>query len=184
MNRLLLSLGLISAIAALGLVAEAQVSISCTFPGVQEGCRDPQGRWSIQWRAPSAGGRHVLWLKPIRGGAVTKVLEFDRSVDLLWSPDGQALAITDRAGSSESSLKVASGGTLERIVNVEEKLQASLGHLPAIFNNGHRYFEVVRWVRSDALLFRVRAYDSEPGNEYRGTFRYNLTGQVTREPTK
>jgi hypothetical protein len=184
MKRLFLNWALISAIGAFGLASEAQVSNSCTFPGVQEGCRDPTGRWSIQWREPSAGAKHELWLKPIRGGAMTKLLEFNRSVDLLWSPAGRALAITDHAGSSESNLKVATGGTLERIENVEEKLQASLGQLPAIFNKGHRYFEAVRWVRSDALLFRVRAYDSEPGNEYRGTFRYNLTGRVTREPTK
>ena len=85
---------------------------------------------------------------------------------------------------SESDLKVATGGTFERIANVEEKLKASVGPLPAIFNKGHRYFEAVRWVRSNISQFRVRAYDSEPGNEYRGTFRYNLTGRVTREPTK
>jgi hypothetical protein len=111
-------------------------------------------------------------------------LEFDRSVDLLWSPDGQSLAITDRLGSSDSVLRVLNGMMLKRAINMEDRFLADMGRLPEIFNNGHRYFEAVDWIGRDVLSFRVREYDSDPDKEYLGTFRYELGGRVSREPNQ
>jgi hypothetical protein len=152
---------------------------TCTFPGTPTHCSDPRGQWDIEWREPSGSGRHVLWLRA--AGARTKLLEFDRSVEVMWSPDGRALAVTDRTGSSGSVVRVFTGGTLHQVVTVEKPLRTSLGGLPEIFANGHRYFEAVGWVNNEVLQFRVRAYDREPGKEYVGLFRYNLAGSVTRE---
>ncbi len=134
----------------------------------------------LEWHEPTAEGRHELWLRVIPSGTRAKLIEFDRGVDALWAPDGGALAITDHAGSSDSALWVAAGQGLTQLVNVEDKLRASLGKLPEIFENGHRYFEALRWVRTDILLFRVRAYDRHPGQEYEGMFRYDLRGRVSR----
>jgi hypothetical protein len=71
-----------------------------------------------------------------------------------------------------------------RLVNVEDHLRASLGSVREIDANGHRYFEPMQWTRNDRLLFRVRAYDSEPKKQYLGVFRYDLTGMVSREPQR
>jgi hypothetical protein len=118
------------------------------------------------------------------GGPRTRLLEFDRSVDILWSPDGRAIAIAEHHGSSDTVLWVASDNDWTRLVKVEDRLRASLGPVQEIYENGHRYFEVVEWTRPDRLLFRVRAYDSEPGREYVGLFRYDLAGTVSREPKR
>ena len=83
--------------------------------------------------------------------------------------------------SNDSAVRVFTGTTLNRVINVEHLLRASFGRLPEIFANGHRHFEAVGWLNSEELQFRVRAYDREPGNEYIGLFRYNLAGKVTRE---
>jgi len=156
----------------------------CTFPSDNQRCRSPRGLWEVEWQEPSGDGRDVLWLKPTPSGTRAKLMEFDRSVDLLWSPDGRALAVTDRAGSSESVVWVFTGPKLLRRVNVEERLRASLGQLPEIFENGHRYFESLGWSSSDLLRFRVRAYDSEPGRMYEANFRYHLSDGVSRERLK
>jgi len=167
-----------------GAAVGAQAESPCIFPGADHTCQDPRGRWAIEWREASGGGRHVLWLKSLVSGGARKLLEFDRSVELLWSPSGKALAVTDRAGSNDSVLRVFSGPTLMRAVNVEGRLRASVGRVPEIFDNGHRYFEAVGWVATDVLQFRVRAYDNAPGREYVNTFRYELAGRVSREPNK
>jgi hypothetical protein len=167
-------------VAVVCLAGKPQAASSCTFPGARESCPDPQNRWAIQWREPaSIHDRHQLWLKPTDGGLPIKLLEFDRSVDLLWSPDGRALAVTDHSGSSDSELTVRTGAHLEQIASVEEKLHASLGQVPALMKNGHRYFEATRWLRENTSIFLVRAYDAEPGKEYRASFQYNLSGRVT-----
>jgi hypothetical protein len=179
-----LSLGLIVPFTVSGFVAVAWAQITCTFPSVKDSCSDPQARRAIEWMAPSEGGRHVLWLKTISTGARTRLLEFDRSVDVLWSPTGRALAVTDHAGSNDSMLWVFTGSTLMRAISVDERLRSSLGRLPAIYNNGHRYFEAVRWMAPEVLKFRVRAYDSDPLKEYVATFRFDLAGRVSPDRTK
>lgn len=156
----------------------------CTFPGKSQRCSSPRGLWDVEWREPSGNGRHVLWLKAAAAGTSMKLLEFERSADLVWSPDGRSLAVTDHAGSNESVLWVFTGPTLLPAVNVEDRLRASLGELPEIFRNGHRYLEAVGWVSADLLRFRVRAYDREPGKEYKGHFRYYMSGRVSRERSK
>jgi len=158
--------------------AAAKTPRVCQFPGPEEGCKDPRGRWILEWREkPSDEGHHELWVRSIPAATRTRLLEFDRSVDILWSPDGHAVAIADYSGSSDTTLYVASEDDWTRLVNVEDRLRASLGSVRAIYQNGHRYFEPMNWPRPDQLLFRVRAYDSQ---QYVGLFRYDLTGKVSR----
>jgi hypothetical protein len=175
-------------LATVGLIALASGiadgQARCTFPGKSQRCSSPRDLWEVEWREPSGNGGHTLWLKATGSATPTKLLEFERSADLLWSPDGRSLAVTDHAGSSESVLWVFTGPTLLPAVNVEGRLRASLGELPEIFRNGHRYLEALGWVRGNLLRFRVRAYDSEPGKEYKDTFRYDLSGHVRRERSK
>jgi hypothetical protein len=135
--------------------------------------------WVVERREPRETGSHTLWLYDGSASAPRKFLEFEWSVDLMWSPDGRALAVTDHAGSSESTALVFTGPRLTQRVDLENSLRASLGALPEIFNNGHRYFEALVWLGTKTLRFRVEAYDSGPG--YAGTFRYEVGGRVVRE---
>jgi hypothetical protein len=49
-------------------------------------------------------------------------------------------------------------------------LIAAVGRLPALYQNGHRYFQAVEWISPKRLHFSVRAYDGTPGQEYQATF--------------
>lgn len=167
-----------------GMAFGSEAQSPCTFPGKIEVCRDPTDRRRIQWQESSGSAAHILWLRHSGDGVRSKLLEFNRSVDVLWSPNGQYMAITNHLLSDESVLMVFSGRRFERSDRVDEKLVGSLGEIPEIFRNGHRYFVAVRWINADRLQFRVRAYDSEPGKEFVGMFQYDVTGRVRREPAK
>ena len=164
---------------ALGAPAASQSR--CRFPSPITTCVSPSGNLTIEWHQPSADGKHALWLKSASGSRPRILLAFDRSVELLWSPDGQALAVTDHAGSNQSDLLVYTGASLLRAVDVQAQLLASLGPVSEIFENSHRYFEIINWISSNMLRFRVRAYDSTPAKEYVAVFRYELAGRVSRE---
>jgi hypothetical protein len=153
----------------------------CTFPGKSHRCSSPRGSWEVEWTQPAGDRGHVLSIKRPSSRQARALLVFSRHVDLLWSGDDRALAITDHVGSDESDLWVFTGPALETRVNVEDMLRESLGAAPEIFDNGHRYLAALEWLRSDLLRFQVRAYDSEPGKEFRGRFRYRLSRGVTRE---
>ena len=179
----LLIAALFLACAFSGLPVHGQTA-GCSFPGSSHDCPDSTGRRVISWHEPSVGTPHELWLRSVGDGQRFKLIQFDRSVGVLWSPNGHSLAITDHSGSSESKLLVAMGGNLQRLANVETALRASFVALPDIFKNGHRNFEAVRWLRPNTLLFKVRAYDSDPNKEYAKTFQYNLNGRVTESSIK
>jgi hypothetical protein len=156
-----------------------QASESCVFPGTATTCEGPGNLRLLEWREPSADRPHELLLRKISGGQPIRVFRFNRSVHILWAPDGRTLAITDHTGSSDSSVWVLTVESPDRPVNVEARLVADLGRQPAIFRNGHRYFEAVRWLPDGDLLFRVRAHDAVPDKEYRGSFVYHADGGVT-----
>jgi hypothetical protein len=151
---------------------------NCVFPGTTTVCEAPGKRTRVNWQEASEGRRHRLLLSNADGGGALKLLDFDRSVEIFWAPDGNTLAITDRGGSDFAAIWVASVKRPGNLANVEERFIAALGRPAAIYRNGHRYFEAIRWVDNAALLFQVRAYDSTPGKEYTARFVYHLDGRV------
>jgi len=149
-----------------------------TYPGA-DSSKDPTGRWSIEYREPTLGSPHRLFLKDIKSGRVSTLLEFNRHVECLWSPDGDALAITDYGDSNGSSVVVFRSRQPAKPIDVEQSLLAQIGRIPSLYENGHRYFEAFRWLATDKLEFRVHAHDAGPGEEYRGVFEFDLrTGKV------
>jgi hypothetical protein len=111
---------------------------------------------------------------------VTTILPFDRSIDVVWSPDSNRIAITNHNASNQSNVVIAElpPGAVR---NMEDEIHRTLKTDPQLFANGHRYFRVVRWQSNDALVIEVRAYDAQPGLEFLATFIYSLKkGVVTQ----
>ncbi len=145
---------------------------------------DPTGRWTVNYQAPTSNAPHRLFVTDSRTNRAWLLYEFDRHVNVLWAPDGSVLAITDYSGSSESEIKIIDPKNQKKRIDVERQLVASLGKIPALYENGHRYFEAVKWPTPTLLRFEVHAHDAHPGKEYRGIFELQLgTGQV-RQVTK
>jgi len=156
--------------------ATQPVAATCTFPGALHRCSSPRTGATVEWRDATDTHGHELWLR--RGVRVERLLEFGRSVDLLWSQDGTALAITNHVGSDGSEVLVVRLEGPLHAVSVEEALNQALGRPLAIYRNGHRYFTALSWETARKLRFQVRAYDAAPDTEFVGQFSYELGGQV------
>jgi hypothetical protein len=163
----------------------APAARGCRFPGQATTCPNSQRDWAVEWRAPSDGGMHELRLRPLRAsGDAIRILAFPRYVDVLWNPNGRALAITNAAGSDSSTVLIVRTEAPDQPVDLEAELNRSLGRPAEIYQNGHRYFEAGKWESPDTLLFHVRAYDAQPGGEYKATFRFRIGGSVQKvKPT-
>jgi hypothetical protein len=160
---------------AIALVAEP----TCTFPSTTDACRSPDGRWVLRWQEATASTPHVLFAERRGNDRSVRLLTFNRSITVLWSPDSTYAAITDRSGSSESGVLVAelSSGT---VTNAEDEMHRTLKSQPPIYANGHRYFSARRWKSNTQLTFEVWAYDAVPGTDVRATFVFDVkTKQVT-----
>jgi hypothetical protein len=105
-------------------------------------------------------------------------------VTVHWAPDGAAVAITDYSGSSESSVYVFNPRRLTEPIDIEEALVASIGRIPALFENDHRYFAALGWETPSTLRFEVRAYDAQPSVEYHSNFEFDLRSGTVREVGK
>ena len=148
-----------------------------SFPGTSE-APDPTGRYSVLWFEDSP---HELFFKDLKTGQNSSLLVFNRWVDVFWSPDGNAFAITDHSGSSESSVLVTrTDGTLH-LLNLEDVFVRSFGKPDEIYENGHIYFEVLEWINSTTLLFKIQAHDAHPDRNYKATFRYKLGDGISKE---
>ena len=148
-----------------------------SFPGTSE-APDPTGRYSILWFESSP---HEAFFKNLKSGQISSLLGFNRGIDILWSPDGNALAITDHSGSSESSVLITRTDGPIHLFNLEDVFIRFFGMPYEIYENGHRYFEASEWVNSSTLLFKVKAHDAYPGKSYEGVFRYELGGEIKKE---
>jgi hypothetical protein len=166
---------------ATSLVAPADTQQrACTFPGVKVRCEAPSGRASIEWREPNGTQRHQLLLRARSDMKPVLIHEFGRSVDVLWSPDGRALAITDHAESTDSTVWVVKLDVPEHAANVESAFKATFGAVPDLYRNGHRYFKATAWRSPSVLEFAITAHDASPNREYKGQFLYRLDGTVQR----
>ena len=92
-------------------------SYSATYPGGSP-LSDPSGRWLVEWREAALSQPHQLILKEQDSQTVVSLLEFNRRVEVLWAPDGGALAITDYGASNYSEIKIIRPSWRGNIISV------------------------------------------------------------------
>jgi len=161
---------------ALALAAAAAVD-PVAFPGSTE-AKDPTGRYAVIGSAP--GGTHALSLKDLKTGIAQPLLSYGRSAMVLWAPDGNAIAVTDRVNRESSSVKVFVPARPGAPVEIGAELDRSFPSMPERTGNRHVHLEAVRWLDAKTLRFRLRGYgDRDPGG-FDLLFDYTLGGSVRR----
>ena len=96
---------------------------------------------------------HRLYLRTTGGRAPQRLLDFERSACVLWSPSGAYFAITDYAGSNVSAVEIVSSEKPSARTDVSELLPARVRELMA--SSLHGYLEAVSW---DGSGLTVRAW--------------------------
>jgi hypothetical protein len=99
---------------------------------------------------------------------------------VVWSPDGNAVAVTDGGGSDFSTVVVFLADHTQEPIDVGAELTRVLGALPERDLNHHVYLEAVRWQNPRTLRFKVRGYGDHDPKGFEELFDYQLGGRVTR----
>jgi hypothetical protein len=167
-------------VTALLLVAAAGAAASppdpVSFPGAAA-AKDPTGRYAVVPAAES--GRRELLLRDEKSGATRSLLSFGRSATVFWSPDGGALAVTDRRTSSRATTLLFFADK-PGAVDLSAELSRALGPLPEQTGNDHVYLEVVRWLDAKKLRLRLRGYGARDPDGFDELFDYELGGRFRR----
>lgn len=141
-------------ITAVGAMASPAV-----FPGPVARFVDPTGQFQIGWAEPNGGSSHQLFFADVGSPNGTPVLSFDRSVAVVWAPNGNAFAVTKNKGSDNSEVLVFA-------VPPKQPTQLVLvfpaGVRRLIAANHHAYLDVVTWDR-EGLTIHAHGYgDTSP----------------------
>ena len=147
-----------------------------SFPGASE-AKDPTGRYAVVQAAGS--GRRELVLKDEKSGATRPLLSFGRSATVFWSPNGGAVAVTDRRTARQANAWLYFADKPGR-VDLSAELSRALGPLPEQTGNDHVYLEVVRWLDAKKLRLRLRGYGAHDPDGFDELFDYELGGRFRR----
>jgi hypothetical protein len=167
---------LVLAAAAAAAAAPAPVN----FPGAAE-AKDPSGRYAIVAVAPDGygAGVHELLLKTVQTGQTRPLLAFSRAATVYWSPDGSALAVTDRKSADASTVLLYFSDRPGEI-DLDGALQKSMGPLPERTGNDHVFLDVVRWLDGKRLRLRLHGWGTRDREGFSELFDYDLNGRFKR----
>ena len=121
----------------------------------------PDGKWKIVCKSPTDDVNqtgHLLLLKRDHGGTL-KFRQFDRSCDVLWSPDSSRIALTDWWASDRADVFVCSVGRPASNRSLAKQFPKHL--MPEDELSGHCYFEAHKWLDRHRLVIKVSGHTDE-----------------------
>lgn len=160
------------------LYAVAAATDPVSFPGPAD-APDPTNRYSVTCGA-AQGGEYPLKLRAASSGQERALLSFRLSATVLWAPDGNATAITQRDSRDASTVRVFFPEKPGDPADMGAELTKSFGRMPEREDNGHVYIEAVRWLNAGTLRFRLRGYGNRDRAGFDELFDYPLGGRVER----
>ena len=161
-------------------VQGAATEVQATFPGSEAESAGPGGHYvavnvdpdvDINPEAP-----HQLFLHDRLHNQKFKLLDYGRFVEVLWSPNGKSLAITDHAESNLSNVYVFLLESGIRRIDVGEEFRRNAGSAVTVLRNHHAYLEATKWLDDTRLLVHLSGYGDENLEGVELIFEYTVGG--------
>jgi hypothetical protein len=140
----------------------------------------PNQDWTLIFEFPNMYKARKLWIQHKGSNDRRLVREFDRSLEISWSPDSQHFFVNDASGSGETRPYVYDPATLQSI-----DLAAVVGKASPKADDylgaDHSYLDAKYWSNSHEVLVKMTAYFSEPLPKRPGLiarYRVDLNGTV------
>jgi hypothetical protein len=146
--------------------------------------KSPDGKWSVSCKSPAddqTESGHVLLLRNKRTSI--ELRRFERSCDVLWSPDSSHLTLTDWLGSNLSDVLISPATNPTRGQSVRDLFPSAA--IPEAELKGHCYFEATQWV--DARHLRIRVFghtDEVRGHSFEHKYAFDLRSRGFEQDRK
>jgi hypothetical protein len=155
-----------------------------TFPGSRRSLVDPSKRFSIECAksADTSRRQFSLVFHDLKKGEQQNLLQFERSVEVDWSPDGNALAMTELVDRNITEIFIFTPDHPLTLLNVNNEILAATkelrSHAPFLF----LYFRAIRWKNSKTLYVQVRGRGEEEAAEFGRCYDYVISGKIKQIP--
>ena len=146
----------VAAVAALA--ASNKTTHLVQFPSAQTQAVAPDKRFAVVNVDSDKEPYHALFLKDRQSRSRRKMLEYDRSVEVIWNPDSTAFAVNNYAGSNVGDCLIFFTNDKIAPVNVGDALLdrlASGAELSTLHISDHIYWTAVRWTSPELLKVKV-----------------------------
>jgi hypothetical protein len=142
----------------------------------------PDRRWTLIFEFRDVYKPRKLWIQRKGSNERTLVRDFDRSLDVSWSPDSRHFFVNNASGSTETLCYVYDPSTL-KVTDVAEVLAKVVPKAAEYLGANHSYLEAKRWINSHRLIVTLEAnFDESPPTTpgFSGTYRVDLDGSVRK----
>jgi hypothetical protein len=142
----------------------------------------PSRNWTLIFEFADVNKARKLWIQRNGSNQRRLVREFERSLDISWSPDSQHFFINDSSGSGETRPYIYDPTTLQSIDLAELVAKAS-PKADDYLGADHSYLEAKYWINAHELVLKLDAFYSEPPPRrpaFSGTYRVDLSGNVQK----
>ena len=151
----------------------------------------PDRRWMLVFEFPASDKSHSaecrtgqnetrkLWIKRKGSHERTLVRDFDRSLDISWSPDSQHFFVNDASGSTDTLGYVYDPVTLKATALADVVTSAD-PNAKKYLGAGHSYLEANRWINSHELSVMLWGHFDEERVGFKIKYRVDLDGRVER----
>ena len=149
-----------------------------TFPGRRMETKSPDGQYVI--RNDDTVGRepiHTLTLETKGEATSRKFHSYDRSVDVLWSPNSDGFVVNDHEGSDSARpllFALPWKGEQTDLLEELEKFLRKRNEGDLITGNHHVYLTVRRWLSKDELLCKLWGYGEASRNGFAKYYVYTI----------
>jgi hypothetical protein len=143
--------------------------VTCTLSGFGAGinfptessCISPDLRWSIRCvtEEQSDGYLHKLYLSRFLTNKEVAIYASGRNCDVLWSDDGERLAITDWLGSNVSEIYLIDVSLPTKAVPLAVNDVQKIVQKDEL--EGHCYYEALKWEAPHRLIIRIFGHTDE-----------------------
>ena len=111
-----------------------------------------------------------------------KLFNYDRHIDLLWSPDSRSFAVTDYEESDYSRCSIVFTDQTVPTIQVWDRVVKTVSERErkSLFENDHVYIAAVQWISVGALKLKVWGYGKVNASGFTRFYRYDKDGTVER----
>lgn len=145
-----------------------------SFPSQHTTAVSPDGRFAIINLDSDKEPYHTLFLEDRKDRGRRKLLEYSRSVRVLWNPNSRWFAVTNYAGSNVSECYLYSTDAVRPKIDIEKEIIARMSpsEKARVQNNYHVYWEAVSWVNAITLRVKVWGHGDENPSGFTRSYYY------------
>ena len=162
---------------ALSAASESRTAAPVSFPSAAREAVSPNGHFAVINLDSDEVPYHTLFLENRQTRVRQKLMDYGRSVEVLWNPTSASFAVTDYAGSNVAEclvFLVSDPRLAQNVADVLQKTIANPKELAVLRQGGHTYWKAVRWTSPRTLVVKVWGHtDEKPFQEFQYFHAYH-----------